>query len=1099
MTFLQNSTINRKSFRHRKVDNKKPLRIYTPGEINEDDCIPVSRAGIEIETGVEKEEEEEWHLVNALKLRTESMEKGATASGKATIPVPTSSRRISYYADVYQTHKWKKPSTYVKFSLPVEECIGCLYCMDEKDDIWLAEHKQKNNSTLTEDQFEEIMQHFENVAKNKPQLLAKKQFPSWQDCEACLSESLLVLKSEAEKVYSYWKNKRWDRLKQYQKVGPLMFEIKTQEGKDEEDHPWTCFRRRELKPIRRTRRTETASFDKLRKIRKDINSGRQIMAHVTMREKTKKQKIELDRKIFEKECTARELRKKLGIRNEISHEQPKKSRKSSLADLLGVTKTKSGIKLSKKDDEYPMTDITDYPYLVQRKSLAASYFRKFDSLKPTDRNSIQCTAFRSRFGRGGRRRRIIDRLDVFSYRRIRETNERYKYDSDGIDDVFSDDELNQDDEEKEENYTENIIRFHLFKEEDYQNLGVYRRIQKEKQSSPTKQQSFDALTGNNIPAQNPQHTPLTLTNPEQRINELRLASRSNTESRTVSQLDARANQDSRQKIDLDHRTGADSRINNMRNNGLDTRANVNNISNVDSRTFIDSRTYNGLNRNQSVNTESSSRLVNSVNTADPRAHNGLILRPTVTLNHRENMTNPYRRPIPKNIRMPDDPNNNSIGGVTNVVSALNGLTPASLAVGSNNTSISATSSLAKNPITQINSSARPLSSNNNTNGQGNGDGLTRTLSNPGMITNNAGQLVGQILMSSSGQMLDPSKINVNSAGQLEAQKINTVKQQRNRVQFTPEQISQLSDSNPAFMQQMQKIMSMKSSSNPSTSTVTQQINNQNSQRQTTVQTSRQQNITVPSVGSNIPSNSTVPQNIVLSSGMVQSPMRQNNIVQSSGSSGSVPQNFALANGFNISPSSGSSNVRQNIVQSNGVLRQQNVSIGVNGSQNNVNANISLGSQTINVNPNVTIGTNGPQRFVHPIHQNGIVNINNMPGVISTNGQSTPIRTINLGNRSYTLGAANNMVQLNGMRPGLANMGVNPINARHLGTSTNLRQMVPIMSQNVLNGAMLNNLILPSQSPRQNNVSPSSVSTSNGGNNSVGTPSPQPQAEQRTVR
>ncbi|POG80154.1 hypothetical protein GLOIN_2v348239 [Rhizophagus irregularis DAOM 181602=DAOM 197198] len=746
-----------------------------------------------------------------------------------------------------------------------------------------------------------------------------------------------------------------------------------------------------------------------------------------------------------------------------------------------------------------MTDITDYPYLVQRKSLAASYFRKFDSLKPTDRNSIQCTAFRSRFGRGGRRRRIIDRLDVFSYRRIRETNERYKYDSDGIDDVFSDDELNQDDEEKEENYTENIIRFHLFKEEDYQNLGVYRRIQKEKQSSPTKQQSFDALTGNNIPAQNPQHTPLTLTNPEQRINELRLASRSNTESRTVSQLDARANQDSRQKIDLDHRTGADSRINNMRNNGLDARANVNNISNVDSRTFIDSRTYNGLNRNQSVNTESSSRLVNSVNTADPRAHNGLILRPTVTLNHRENMTNPYRRPIPKNIRMPDDPNNNSIGGVTNVVSALNGLTPASLAVGSNNTSISATSSLAKNPITQINSSARPLSSNNNTNGQGNGDGLTRTLSNPGMITNNAGQLVGQILMSSSGQMLDPSKINVNSAGQLEAQKINTVKQQRNRVQFTPEQISQLSDSNPAFMQQMQKIMSMKSSSNPSTSTVTQQINNQNSQRQTTVQTSRQQNITVPSVGSNIPSNSTVPQNIVLSSGMVQSPMRQNNIVQSSGSSGSVPQNFALANGFNISPSSGSSNVRQNIVQSNGVLRQQNVSIGVNGSQNNVNANISLGSQTINVNPNVTIGTNGPQRFVHPIHQNGIVNINNMPGVISTNGQSTPIRTINLGNRSYTLGAANNMVQLNGMRPGLANMGVNPINARHLGTSTNLRQMVPIMSQNVLNGAMLNNLILPSQSPRQNNVSPSSVSTSNGGNNSVGTPSPQPQAEQRTVR
>lgn len=128
-----------------------------------------------------------------------------------------------------------------------------------------------------------------------------------------------------------------------------------------------------------------------------------------------------------------------------------------------------------------------------------------------------------------------------------------------------------------------------------------------------------------------------------------------------------------------------------------------------------------------------------------------------------------------------------------------------------------------------------------------------------------------------------------------------------------------------------------------------------------------------------------------------------------------------------------------------------------------------------------------------------------------------------------------MVQLNGIRPGLANMAVNTINAvqaRHLaanGTPTNLRQVSnaaaipnlcypngfnvlansganfghtnlnqrPMMSsQNV----MLNlGYVLPSQSPRQNNVSPASVSTSNGGNNSVGTPSPQPQAEQRTVR
>ena len=96
-----------------------------------------------------------------------------------------------------------------------------------------------------------------------------------------------------------------------------------------------------------------------------------------------------------------------------------------------------------------------------------------------------------------------------------------------------------------------MIRFHLFKEEDYQNLGVYRRIQKEKQNSPTKQQSLDALTGNNIPAQNPQHASLVNPDSRQTIEQRTIIANSlsrsnNTESRTTSQL---ANQDSRQKLD----------------------------------------------------------------------------------------------------------------------------------------------------------------------------------------------------------------------------------------------------------------------------------------------------------------------------------------------------------------------------------------------------------------------------------------------------------------------------------------------------------------------------------------------------------------------
>jgi hypothetical protein len=725
-----------------------------------------------------------------------------------------------------------------------------------------------------------------------------------------------------------------------------------------------------------------------------------------------------------------------------------------------------------------------FPYIIiQRKPTAASFFRKFDSLKPTDRNSISCTAFRSRFGRGGRRRRIIDRLDVFSYRRIRETNERYKYDSDDVEDIFSDDEMNQlDDEEddKVEDFTEkyeffftqlksqkailintfffqftiSMIRFHLFKEEDYQNLGVYRRIQKEKQNSPTKQQSLDALTGNHIPAQNPQHTPLSNTESRQIDQRAMIESRfasslsrsNNTESRTTSQLDARANQS--QKLDsgnffyinrinahwcltsklkiahvnlhsaIDPRTSNDPRVNIVART---------NISNVDPRTYIDPRAFNGVNRSQNANTESNAsrdprlnsnppstprissdprtpRLVNNVNISDPRAHNGLILRPTVAVNHRDNIT-PYRRPVPRN-RIPEDSNNNNIG-VTNVVATPNGIPSSLITGGSNNTSMPTASSLAKNhattSATQMNSPARPASSNGNTNSQGNSDGLTRTSSNQGTITNSTGQIDPskvfmnpsghtKIYTNGSGQMIDPSKIMVNSMGiinsnQIDAQKmsnivkhqvINTSTQSTSAAaqQFIPEHF-QLNQDSQRIMQQILSLSLYKTSNSDSTSNVAQQ-------RQSVAQTPRQ-NITVPSVGSNVPSNSAIS---LLQAGMVQSPstsvLRQNNIVQSSGSSSSakpvMTQNFALANGFNISPTSGSSNVRQNVVQSNMQklrLINQNVSIDANGLQNiNVNTNVSIGNglQTINVNPNVSIGVNGSQQsFVHPIN----VNINNM--------------------------------------------------------------------------------------------------------------------------
>ncbi|CAJ0749581.1 14113_t:CDS:10 [Entrophospora sp. SA101] len=477
MTFHPNSTINRKSFRNRKIDTKKTLRIYTPGEINEEDLIPISRAGLEIETGVEKEEEEEIHLIKALAERASEIDRGNLPTSSGAIPVPSSNKRISYYSELYKNHKWSKPSTYIRFSLPIEECIGCFYCMDEQDDAWFNEYNEKHDDSLSEDTFEEIMQHFEDIANNKIQLLTKKQLPTWEDCEECLPEKLLAFKDVAQVVYLYWKNKRNARMMRYRKP----------EGKEEEEHPWTCFRRRELKPIRKTRRSENASFDKLRMIRRDINHGRVIILNVKFREKTKKQKVDLERKIFEKECSVRAMRKKLGIKSETT-DVIRKSRKSSTTniDSSSISRSKIGNKIYKED--YQRTDITDYPYLPIRKSAASSLFRTLNDTKsPYRSKNVVSSAFRNRVGRGGRNYHVFDRLDFSSYNKLlnpSSTSEKtpisskFAYDMDEMDEIFSEEEPfgNEMDD-----VTESINRWNWLKDEDFFNLSATKKFLKDKQ------------------------------------------------------------------------------------------------------------------------------------------------------------------------------------------------------------------------------------------------------------------------------------------------------------------------------------------------------------------------------------------------------------------------------------------------------------------------------------------------------------------------------------------------------------------------------------------------------------------------------------------
>lgn len=91
-----------------------------------------------------------------------------------------------------------------------------------------------------------------------------------------------------------------------------------------ESDPYLCFRRRESKPIRKTRRTDQQSIEKLRKLRMEMESARSLLEMVSRREKVRKESLVLEHMIFDQRCKVREYRKNLGIKDDDDDVQSQK-------------------------------------------------------------------------------------------------------------------------------------------------------------------------------------------------------------------------------------------------------------------------------------------------------------------------------------------------------------------------------------------------------------------------------------------------------------------------------------------------------------------------------------------------------------------------------------------------------------------------------------------------------------------------------------------------------------------------------------------------------------------------------------------------------
>ncbi|KAI3220628.1 hypothetical protein DTO012A7_9400 [Penicillium roqueforti] len=307
--------------RPKKLTSKASIPVVRESEIDIiDDEIQSSLQ--QIETGVEKAEESEIHLQRAI---------NATAQGKvneAHIPTPETILSNLQYDELYPPI-FSQPATYIRFSSTVEDCCGCPYNMTEDDDAYLKLMNQKRDPSAgrcTEDIFEEVMNFFEETAQIKQPYAAIDNppvlsFAEMQDMmDATLEDPMKIF---AKEIYEHWKSCRMSV-----QNNAIVPQLKFETGQDTDDSdPFVCFRRREVRQIRKTRGRDAQSAEKLRSLRKELEDARELVALVRQREIARREMLSMERHLFKQRAEVKEMKRKLNVKDDdedLINQKPKK-------------------------------------------------------------------------------------------------------------------------------------------------------------------------------------------------------------------------------------------------------------------------------------------------------------------------------------------------------------------------------------------------------------------------------------------------------------------------------------------------------------------------------------------------------------------------------------------------------------------------------------------------------------------------------------------------------------------------------------------------------------------------------------------------------
>ncbi|KAJ1558211.1 Enhancer of polycomb-like protein 1 [Nowakowskiella sp. JEL0078] len=296
--------------------------------------------------------------------------------------------------------------------------------MDEEDDEWLRSYNGKcaetGDSPLGEDDFEKLMDVAERLGNQK--MWAGMNDPATLDeLFSFIKEdniNLNVDKSSVTNIFQYWKSRRFDVLG----GNPVLALLKVDEtGPRSDSDPYVCFRKREIRTLRKTRKYDSQSLDKLKRLRDEIAKAQEILENVTQREILRKESLMLEQQVFEQRILVKRLKKKLGIVSE-REVSPTRKKKDRIARIRLTTRSDGDVysrdmvsgderaKQHKNSEEAKgWMDLTEDPYVpVHFASQGASLWRRnlplpiFNFLSVNSSTKDKIPIGRRRIGRGGR-------------------------------------------------------------------------------------------------------------------------------------------------------------------------------------------------------------------------------------------------------------------------------------------------------------------------------------------------------------------------------------------------------------------------------------------------------------------------------------------------------------------------------------------------------------------------------------------------------------------------------------------------------------------------------------------------------------------------